>query len=94
MMMHNSTIRGLRWILRFLNLDGAQQKPAVSENAILAEIRRTRDEHARECGYDVHVLFERMRAQSAQLEAEGWRVVSSVSSDESPTIREEPPNAP
>jgi len=53
----------------------------VSENEILAEIRRTRDEHAKECGYDVHVLFERMRAESAQLEADGWRVVSRVSSE-------------
>ena len=29
----------------------------MNENEILAEIRRTCDEHARECGYDVHTIF-------------------------------------
>lgn len=33
----------------------------MSENEILADLRRIRDEHARECGYDVHTMFQRMR---------------------------------
>jgi hypothetical protein len=65
----------------------------MSENEILAEIRRTRDEHARECGYDVHVLFERMRAETAKLEAEGWRVVLPGHSEASAALREDPPDS-
>ena len=65
----------------------------MNENEILAEIRHTRDEHARECGYDVHVLFERMRAETAQLEAEGWRVVSPAPGETTAVVREEPPDA-
>jgi hypothetical protein len=45
------------------------------ENEILDEIRKVRDEHAKECGYDVHRAFEQMRAESELLKAEGWRVV-------------------
>jgi hypothetical protein len=45
------------------------------ENEILDEIRKVRDEHAEECGYDVHRVFEQMRAESEQLKAEGWRVI-------------------
>lgn len=63
----------------------------MSENEILAEIRRTRDDHARDCRYDVHTLFERMRAETAQLEADGWRVVSPGVTESTAIIREEPP---
>lgn len=63
----------------------------MSENEILAEIRHTRDEHARECGYDVHVLFERMRTETEKLRAEGWRIVSPAQSEPSSMLREEPP---
>ena len=65
----------------------------MNENEILAEIRRTRDEHARECGYDVHILFERMHAETAQLEAEGWRVVSPALSETPAVLREDPPDS-
>ena len=65
----------------------------MSENEILAEIRHIRDEHARECGYDVHILFERMRAETAQLEAEGWQVVSPALGEITAVVREDPPDS-
>jgi hypothetical protein len=33
----------------------------MKENEILAEIHRVRAEHARECNYDVDVIFAEMR---------------------------------
>ena len=64
----------------------------MNENEILDEIWRGREEHARECGYDVHVMFEQMRAETERLKAEGWRVVLPAEESE-PTslVREEPP---
>ena len=47
----------------------------MPENEILAEIRRVRNELARECNYDVNELFAQLRRETAQLEAEGWKVV-------------------
>ena len=64
------------------------------ENEILREIRRVREEHAQECNYDVHVMFEQMRAETEQLKAEGWNVVSSAGSQKpSAIVREEPPKS-
>ena len=48
----------------------------MKENEILSEIHRVREEIARECGYDVKEIFRRMRAQTEQLKAQGWRVVA------------------
>jgi len=48
----------------------------MKENEILSEIHRVREEIARECGYDVKEIFRRMRAQTEQLKAQGWKVVS------------------
>jgi hypothetical protein len=48
----------------------------MKENEILSEIHRVREEIARECGYDVKEIFRRMQAQTEQLKAQGWRVVS------------------
>ena len=45
------------------------------ESEILDEIRKVRDEHAKECGYDVHRAFEQMRAETERLKEEGWQVV-------------------
>lgn len=58
------------------------------ETEILDEIRKVRDEHAKECGYDVHRIFEQLRTETEQLKAEGWRVVdrSALGS----VVREEP----
>ena len=48
----------------------------MKENEILAEIHRVRAEHARECNYDVDVIFAEMREDLKRLQAEGWQVVS------------------
>lgn len=64
----------------------------MNDNEILADIRRIRDEHARECGYDVHTMFQRMREEAAQLEARGWQVVSPAAEAPTAVVREEPPN--
>jgi hypothetical protein len=45
------------------------------ETEILQEIRKVRDEHAKECAYDVHRAFEQMRAETERLKTEGWQVV-------------------
>jgi hypothetical protein len=42
---------------------------------ILDEIRKVRDEHAKECAYDVHLALDQMRADTELLKAEGWQVV-------------------
>lgn len=44
-------------------------------NEILDEIRKVRDEHAEECGYDVHRAFDQLRAETERLKDEGWQVV-------------------
>jgi len=64
----------------------------MSENEILADLRRIRDEHARECGYDVHTMFQRMREETAQLAARGWQVVSPAD-EPTAVVREEPPKS-
>ena len=48
----------------------------MKANEILADIYRVREEHARECGYDVKTIFARMKEHLKELEAQGWRVVS------------------
>ena len=64
----------------------------MNENEILQGIRRVREEHARECNYDVHVMFEQMRAETEQLKAEGWKVVpAAVAQEASAIVREDPP---
>ena len=64
----------------------------MNENEILQGIRRVREEHARECNYDVHVMFEQMRAETEQLKAEGWKVVPApVTQEPSAIVREDPP---
>jgi hypothetical protein len=45
-------------------------------NEILEDIYRLREEHARECGYDIHKMFEQLREDTERLKAEGWQVVS------------------
>ena len=47
----------------------------MKTNEILDEIHRVREEIARECDYDVHKLFERMRQRTEKLKAEGRQVV-------------------
>ena len=65
----------------------------MKENEILAEIHRVRAEHARECNYDVDVIFAEMREDLKRLQAEGWQVVSPAprEKESSYALREEPP---
>ncbi|MST94006.1 MAG: hypothetical protein EXS33_01810 [Pedosphaera sp.] len=65
----------------------------MKENEILSEIHRVGEEIARECGYDVKEIFRRMRAQTEQLKAQGWQVVSPAPREKetSYALREEPP---
>ena len=48
----------------------------MKTNEILEDIYRVREEHARECNYDVKTIFARMKEHLKELEAQGWRVVS------------------
>ena len=65
----------------------------MEENQILAEIHRVRAEHARECNYDVDVIFAEMRAELEILKTEGWQVVfpEPREMEAAYTLREEPP---
>jgi len=65
----------------------------MKENEILAEIHRVRAEHARECNYDVDVIFAEMREELKHLQAEGWQVVSPAprAKETASSLREEPP---
>ena len=58
------------------------------ETEILDEIRKVRDEHAKECAYGVHRAFEQMRAETERLKTEGWQVVDR--SVPRSVVREEP----
>ena len=65
----------------------------MKENEILEGIYRAREEHARECGYDVDVMFARMKEDLNRLEAEGWKIVSPGVPEAAETadmLREEP----
>ena len=65
----------------------------MKENEILEEIHRVRAEHARECNYDVDIIFAKMREDLKRLEAEGWQVVSPAPREKetASSLREEPP---
>ena len=65
-------------------------------NEILDEIHRLREEHARECGYDIHKIFEQLREGTERLKAEGWEVVYPAprQPEDLGTLREEPPSQP
>ncbi len=64
-----------------------------TENEILTDLRRIRDEHAQECGYDIHRIFAELRAETERLKTEGWTVVAAPSrwNEESCVVREDPP---
>ena len=65
----------------------------MKTNEILADIYRVREEHARECGYDVQVIFARMKTHLQELEAQGWKIVSPAPREKETacSLREEPP---
>ena len=62
-------------------------------NEILEEIYRLREEHARECGHDIHRIFEQLREGTERLKAEGWQVVSPAPHEAESicALREAPP---
>ena len=64
----------------------------MKENEILEQIHRVRAEHARECNYDVDVIFAEMREDLERLKAEGWRVVTPAPRERETaySLREEP----
>ena len=62
----------------------------MKPNPILAEIRATRDRLAKECGFDVRKLAERVRGREAQEKARGRKFVS-LETPESSALRDEPP---
>jgi hypothetical protein len=68
----------------------------MKTNEILDEIHRVREEMARDCDYDVHKLFERMRQRTEKLKAEGWQVVDPAprQAEDVGALREEPPGQP
>lgn len=68
----------------------------MKTNEILDEIHRVREEIARECGYDIHKLFEQMRQRTEKLKAEGWQVVYPAprEAENACALREEPPHKP
>ena len=66
----------------------------MQENEILEEIHRVREEHARECGYDVDVMFARMKEHLERLKAEGWNVVYPAPRETEPAARHEEPPKP
>ncbi len=64
----------------------------MQENEILADIHRVRAEHARECNYDVDIIFAEMREDLKRLQTEGWQVVSPAprARETACALREEP----
>ena len=64
----------------------------MKTNPILAEIRKTRDDLAREMGYDLNKLFEFVRAEEAKARARGVKFAPLPEPAESRCVmREEPP---
>ena len=62
-------------------------------NEILEAIYRQREEHARECGYDIHKMFEQLREDTEHLKTEGWQIVSPTprETETAYSLREAPP---
>ena len=63
-------------------------------NPILKEIRQTRDDLARETGYDLDQLFDYVRARERESAARGVKFVSFAKDEhDEPTalVREDPP---
>ncbi|MEO7299373.1 MAG: hypothetical protein ABI042_12450 [Verrucomicrobiota bacterium] len=66
----------------------------MKTNEILDEIYQLRAEHARECDYDIHKIFDQLRDGTKELAAEGWKIVSLDPREPAETsyaLREEPP---
>ena len=64
----------------------------MKTNEILEDIYRVREDHARECNYDVGTIFARMNEHLKELEAQGWKVVSPLPREKNAAaaLREQP----
>jgi hypothetical protein len=62
-------------------------------NKILTEIRQTRDDLARETGYDLQRLFDYVREREREAAARGVKFVSAAPREKETacSLREEPP---
>ena len=64
----------------------------MKTNPILEEIRQTRDDLARETGYDLNKLFEYIRAEEMKARARGVKFAPLPELAElSAIVREDPP---
>lgn len=66
----------------------------MTMNAIVNEIRQTRDQLAQEAGYDLKRLFEYARKREREASARGVKFVSFAGADAitgSSVLREDPP---
>ena len=65
----------------------------MKPNKILTEIRQTRDDLARETGYDLQRLFDYVREREREAAARGVKFVSPAPRETETTdaLREEPP---
>ena len=65
----------------------------MKTNAILNEIRQTRDDLARETGYELQRLFDYVREREREAAARGVKFVSPAPRETETTdaLREEPP---
>ena len=64
----------------------------MKTNPILEEIRKTRDDLARETGYDLNKLFEYIRAEEAKARARGVKFAPLPEPAEmSAIVHKEPP---
>ena len=66
----------------------------MKTNEILAEIRQTRDDLARETGYDLKQLFDYVREREREAAARGVKYVSPAPREKETSymLRDEPPN--
>lgn len=67
----------------------------MTDNEILSEIHRVRDDIARECGYDMGKIFARMRQRTEQFKTEGGNIVAPAAREPEPAcaLHDEPPKA-
>ncbi len=61
----------------------------MKENSVLEEIRTIRDQHARECAYDIHKLFQMLRKETEKLKTQGWLVVPAKQPVSASYVRED-----
>lgn len=65
----------------------------MKDNAVIQEIRKTRDDIARETDHDVHAFFEQLKSETQLLAAQGWTIVSLPSTPPMPCVVREDPSA-